>query len=58
MNYKHHYKRIFDLALSLSAMPIVGAVIVGTSILIKLDDKGTVFYKSYRLGKTNLNFNV
>ena len=56
MNYKHHYKRIFDLALSLSAMPIVGAVIVGTSILIKLDDKGTVFYKSYRLGKTNLNF--
>ena len=56
MNYKHHYKRIFDLALSLSAMPIVGAVIVGTSILIKLDDKGTVFYKSYRLGKDKSKF--
>ncbi|MCH4490869.1 sugar transferase [Staphylococcus haemolyticus] len=56
MNYKHHYKRIFDLALSLSAMPILGAVIVGTSILIKLDDKGTVFYKSYRLGKDKSKF--
>lgn len=56
MNYKHHYKRIFDLALSLSAMPIVGAVIVGTSILIKLDDKGNVFYKSYRLGKDKSKF--
>ena len=42
MNYKTHYKRAFDLTLSLVAMPIVGLVISGTSLLIKLDDNGSV----------------
>jgi len=56
MNYKDNYKRAFDLGLSLAAMPVVGLVIVGTSVLIKLDDKGTVFYKSYRLGKNKTKF--
>lgn len=56
MNYKNNYKRAFDLGLSLAAMPVVGLVIVGTSVLIKLDDKGTVFYKSYRLGKNKTKF--
>ena len=56
MNYKTHYKRAFDLTLSLVAMPIVGLVISGTSLLIKLDDKGSVFYKSYRLGKNKSKF--
>lgn len=56
MNYKTHYKRAFDLTLSLAAMPVVGLVISGTSLLIKLDDKGSVFYKSYRLGKNKSKF--
>lgn len=56
MNYKTHYKRAFDLTLSLVAMPIVGLVISGTSLLIKLDDNGLVFYKSYRLGKNKSKF--
>ncbi|PNZ24946.1 capsular polysaccharide synthesis enzyme Cap5M [Staphylococcus petrasii] len=56
MDYKNHYKRALDLTLSLAAMPVVGAVIVGTSALIKLDDKGTVFFKSYRLGKNKSKF--
>ena len=56
MNYKTHYKRAFDLTLSLVAMPIVGLVISGTSLLIKLDDNGSVFYKSYRLGKNKSKF--
>lgn len=56
MNYKTHYKRAFDLTLSLAAMPIVGLVISGTSLLIKLDDNGSVFYKSYRLGKNKSKF--
>ncbi|RIL70420.1 sugar transferase [Staphylococcus devriesei] len=56
MNYKDNYKRVFDLGLSLAAMPVVGLVLVGTSVLIKLDDKGTVFYKSYRLGKNKTKF--
>ena len=56
MNYKDNYKRAFDLGLSLAAMPVVGLVIVGTSVLIKLDDKGMVFYKSYRLGKNKTKF--
>ncbi|PTU84617.1 sugar transferase [Staphylococcus pasteuri] len=56
MNYKDNYKRAFDLGLSLAAMPVVGLVLVGTSVLIKLDDKGTVFYKSYRLGKNKTKF--
>ena len=56
MTYKTHYKRAFDLTLSLVAMPIVGLVISGTSLLIKLDDNGSVFYKSYRLGKNKSKF--
>ncbi|QUX18154.1 sugar transferase [Staphylococcus haemolyticus] len=56
MNYKTHYKRAFDLTLSLVAIPIVGLVISGTSLLIKLDDNGSVFYKSYRLGKNKSKF--
>lgn len=55
MDYKNQYKRALDITLSLVAMPVVGAVIVGTSVLIKLDDKGAVF-KSYRLGKNKSKF--
>ncbi|MCJ1655440.1 sugar transferase [Staphylococcus sp. NRL 16/872] len=56
MDYKNQYKRALDITLSLVAMPVVGAVIVGTSVLIKLDDKGAVFFKSYRLGKNKSKF--
>lgn len=56
MNYQNNYKRVLDLGLSLAAMPVVSLVLVGASVLIKLDDKGTVFYKSYRLGKNKTKF--
>lgn len=49
--YRYLIKRIFDILLSLALLPIVLMVMIPVAILIKLEDKGTVFYNAPRLGK-------
>lgn len=49
--YKHFLKRIFDLLLSLIALPFWILLTIPIAIIIKLDDGGPVFYKSARVGK-------
>ncbi|CEN91717.1 glycosyltransferase [[Clostridium] sordellii] len=45
------YKRILDLILSIIGLVIGIPIIIVFSILIKLEDRGPVFYKQQRLGK-------
>ena len=51
MIYKKYVKRIFDLILSIALLPIILVISIPIAILIKMEDKGPVFYKGKRLGK-------
>ena len=44
-------KRIFDIVMALLALIILSPVFIVIAILIKLDDRGPVFYKHKRVGK-------
>lgn len=44
-------KRIFDIVMALLALIILSPVFMVIAILIKLDDRGPVFYKHKRVGK-------
>ncbi|WP_455537644.1 sugar transferase [Terrisporobacter sp.] len=52
--YRYFIKRLFDIVLSLLMLPFVLIIMVPVSIVIKLEDKGPVFYNAPRLGK-NMN---
>jgi len=43
-------KRIFDLALSVFLLLMVSPVLAGISVWIKLDSRGSIFYRSARAG--------
>lgn len=53
-NYKGFYqlviKRVLDILICLVALPFVLIITVPVAILIKLEDRGPVFYRSMRLG--------
>ena len=49
--YNKYFKRIFDVSLSLMGLPIFFLFFIVFGFLIKLEDKGPVFYKSKRIGK-------
>lgn len=48
-------KRFLDIGISLVMLPILLILIIIVGILIKLDDHGSIFYKSKRIGK---NFKI
>lgn len=52
--YRYFIKRLFDIILSLLMLPFVLIIMVPVSILIKLEDKGPIFYNAPRLGR-NMN---
>ena len=52
------YSRVLDLATSIIGLIIGIPIIIIFGILIKLEDKGPVFYKQERLGKYGKVFNV
>lgn len=56
--YNNYLKRIFDLLFGILLFPIVSIVIFMMFIIVKLDDKGPLFYKSKRLGKKKKVFNI
>jgi undecaprenyl phosphate N,N'-diacetylbacillosamine 1-phosphate transferase len=51
-------KRIIDICISLIAMPIVLLIILIFGILIKIEDKGPIFYMAQRVGKNGVVFKM
>ncbi|ALS76410.1 UDP-phosphate galactose phosphotransferase [Planococcus rifietoensis] len=49
--YKHFFKRLIDLILSIVLLPFMIVLFLVVAIAIKLEDKGPVFYTANRLGK-------
>lgn len=56
--YRNIIKRIIDLIVSLLAMPFVGLISIVVIPLIVLEDKGSAFYVSKRLGRFGKQFNM
>ncbi len=51
-------KNIFDKSLTLMVSPIFLLIHILVVIVIKLDSKGNIFFRQYRLGKDNINFKI
>lgn len=49
--YRLFIKRVLDIAISIAVLPIFVILYIVFGILIKLEDKGPVFYKAERIGK-------
>jgi lipopolysaccharide/colanic/teichoic acid biosynthesis glycosyltransferase len=56
--YKRYFKRIFDLILSLIAIPIWFIILVIIGPIIYFQDKGPIFYNAPRLGKNGKIFKM
>lgn len=49
--YKLFFKRFFDIIISLIALPFFLLLFIPIAIMIKIGDRGPVFYKAERIGK-------
>jgi O-antigen biosynthesis protein WbqP len=49
-------KRAFDLVVSIISLILLSPILLVISILIKLNNKGSVIFKQYRIGKDNKEF--
>jgi O-antigen biosynthesis protein WbqP len=49
-------KRAFDLVVSIISLILLSPILLVISILIKLNNKGSVIFKQYRVGKDNKEF--
>lgn len=56
MMYRYYIKRFFDVMVSILALPFFIIVMIPVSIMIKLEDKGPIFYNAPRLGKDMKEF--
>ncbi|MBQ2715045.1 MAG: sugar transferase [Clostridia bacterium] len=56
--YKHFFKRLFDIIISLIALPFVLLAIIILAPIIWLTDRGPVFYCAKRLGKKGKIFKM
>lgn len=56
--YQNFIKRIIDIILATFAIILTLPLFVIIAILIKKEDKGTVFYKQIRTGKNGKNFEM
>ena len=56
--YQNFVKRIIDIILATIAIILTLPLFVIIAILIKKEDKGTVFYKQIRTGKNGKNFEM
>lgn len=48
--YRHFFKRIFDVALSLLALTLLAPVMIVCALIIKHEDKGSAFFTQKRIG--------
>ena len=56
--YQHYAKRILDIIFALLCLPLFMILVLPLAILIYFDDRGFVFYNSYRLGKNAIPFTM
>lgn len=56
--YKYFFKRVFDILLSLLALPFVFLIIIVVAPIIWFDDKGPVFYAGKRIGYNGKQFGM
>lgn len=56
--YRKIFKRLLDILISFFALLILWPLFLIIAILIKLEDKGTVFYKQLRTGKDGKVFEM
>lgn len=56
--YRKFIKRLIDIIISLLALLLLWPLFIVIAILIKIDDKGPVFYKQIRTGKDGINFEM
>lgn len=56
--YKKFFKRFFDITFSLLLTPIIIIVIIPAAILIKIEDKGNIFYCGTRYGMNMKKFKM
>jgi undecaprenyl phosphate N,N'-diacetylbacillosamine 1-phosphate transferase len=56
--YKRFFKRIFDLILSIIALPFWFTILIIVGPIIYFQDKGSIFYNAPRLGKNGKVFKM
>lgn len=56
--YKHFFKRLIDLILSLIGLPFFCLIFIVLAPIIFLTDRGSVFYNAPRLGRNGKVFNM
>lgn len=56
--YQLFFKRLIDILLCIIALPLVLLITVPIAIIIKLEDRGPVFYRSRRIGKGFVEFDM
>lgn len=56
--YQLYIKRLIDILMCLFILPIVILVMIPISIAIKIEDNGPLFYKSKRIGKGFIEFDM
>ena len=56
--YRNFFKRIFDLILSVIALPFWLVILVIIAPIIYMQDKGPIFYNAPRLGKDGQTFKM
>lgn len=58
MKFYLFFKRLFDIIISLIALPFVIILTVIIGIAIKIEDGGPIFYKAQRIGKDSRIFSM
>ena len=56
--YRHFFKRLIGLLLAIIGLPFFAIIFVIVAPIIKLEDKGPVFYNAPRLGKNGKVFKM
>ncbi len=54
--YSHTVKRVLDILVALLVLTILSPLLFITSLLIKIENKGPVFYRAERIGKNKEKF--
>lgn len=56
--YQSYIKRICDVVIAIMLLPFLAILMIPIGIIIKLDDRGPVFFKGPRLGKDMKEFRM
>ncbi len=56
--YERYLKRVLDIAFSLCGLVVLSPLLAAIAVLIKREDRGTVFYRGWRVGKDGKLFRI